>query len=259
MIAGGTGSGKSNAAANLIDQALRYNKCVLLHDAKPDYRLIRNANTDPAVRRVWEKFKYYGLGPHGCNSLVRIGFYGLCQEDDVDHVVGFRASDFRPDELAGLLFSESNEDKQFESFASAADSLYQSVENRELQSYLLENVLNIVEKRMQATDPREQIHRDVGNAILRKAGQRSNYLPWLDAVGKQIKGQRPNTLARSRLDGVSRQVETCQLEKYISAGRLLLIDYSGMDNRSYAVVLAYFLHECQRLRKRRTWGSSDGG
>lgn len=61
MIAGGTGSGKSNAAANFIDQALRFNKLVLLHDAKPDYRFVNRANTDPLVNRIWGRFERYNL------------------------------------------------------------------------------------------------------------------------------------------------------------------------------------------------------
>src|SRR5205085_4377414 len=57
LVAGGTGSGKSNVAANLIDQAVKYGKCVLVHDAKPDYGLIRQPNTDPRVHPIWQRFE----------------------------------------------------------------------------------------------------------------------------------------------------------------------------------------------------------
>ena len=63
MIAGGTGSGKSNVAANLIDQAVKFKKCVLVHDAKPDYRLIKEENSDPNVETIWERFNKHGLEP----------------------------------------------------------------------------------------------------------------------------------------------------------------------------------------------------
>ena len=63
MIAGGTGSGKSNVAANLIDQAVKFKKCVLVHDAKPDYRLIKAKNSDSNVISIWERFKVHGLEP----------------------------------------------------------------------------------------------------------------------------------------------------------------------------------------------------
>jgi CO dehydrogenase nickel-insertion accessory protein CooC1 len=52
MVSGGTSSGKSNVAANLIDQALKFGKCILLHDAKPDYGLVNLANTDQNVTTI---------------------------------------------------------------------------------------------------------------------------------------------------------------------------------------------------------------
>src|SRR5262245_57919675 len=69
MVAGGTGSGKSNVAANLVDQAVRCGKCVLVHDAKPDYGLIRQVNSDARVRATWEKFEDYRLFPHGAADV----------------------------------------------------------------------------------------------------------------------------------------------------------------------------------------------
>ena len=63
MIAGGTGSGKSNVAANLIEQAMKFNRCVLVHDAKHDYGLITSKNSDSNVETVWERFRKYGLTP----------------------------------------------------------------------------------------------------------------------------------------------------------------------------------------------------
>src|SRR5262249_8406763 len=105
MVAGGTGSGKSNVAANLVDQALKFGKCVLIHDAKPDYGLIRSANTDSRVQAIWQRFEEWRLFPHGADNLKRIGFFGVCDAADVDEVVGFRSSDFYPDLLAGLFFT----------------------------------------------------------------------------------------------------------------------------------------------------------
>ena len=57
MIAGGTGSGKSNIAANLMDQAMKFGKCVLVHDVKPDYKLIDSENSDKNVKTIWERFR----------------------------------------------------------------------------------------------------------------------------------------------------------------------------------------------------------
>ena len=71
MIAGGTGSGKSNVAANMIEQAMKFDKCVLVHDAKPDYGLITAKNRDANVETAWERFHKYGLTPHHSGWISR--------------------------------------------------------------------------------------------------------------------------------------------------------------------------------------------
>lgn len=144
MIAGGTGSGKSNAAANLVEQALKFGKCVLIHDAKPDYGLVDRANTDGAVAQIWDKFAKYDMLPHKAADVVRVGFYGSCDPGKVDVVVGFHASNFRPELLAGFFFAGVNEQLQFESFASAADYVEQQ---RNGQPYSVNDILTVVQQR----------------------------------------------------------------------------------------------------------------
>jgi hypothetical protein len=118
MVSGGTGSGKSNVSANLVEQALKFGKCVLLHDAKPDYGFVDRANTDPGVpAEIWRQFEQYGLRPREVPNVTRVGFFGLCDPNSVQTVIGFRASDFSPEILASLFFPYSNEQNQFEGFA----------------------------------------------------------------------------------------------------------------------------------------------
>ena len=254
MIAGGTGSGKSNAAANLIDQALKYGKCVLLHDAKPDYRLVGAANTDWNVARVWESFAQYGLTPHGCANVTRVGFYGRCDPNAVDVVVGFRASDFRPEMLAGLFFTGSTEQLQFEAFATIADNLYQQIQNGQRQTYVLNDITMLVQQRMDPNaniDPRDRINEAVGGAVLRKVRTRSRGMPWLDAVGQNIARPPAGRLRAQRFNNQAQAVQSFVLNQYVQAGRLLLIDYATMDDQSYALILSYFLRVCQQYRKSR--------
>lgn len=88
MIAGGTGSGKSNVAANLIKQAVKFNRCILVHDAKPDYGLIKKKNTDANVETVWKRLDKYGLSPHSANSgslifpLLENNLFGIRNPQD---------------------------------------------------------------------------------------------------------------------------------------------------------------------------------
>ena len=126
MIAGGTGSGKSNVAANMIEQAMKFNKCVLVHDAKPDYGLITSKNSDANVETVWERFHKYGLTPHSADDIIRVGFHEKCDPNHVNILAGCRASDLSPSMLAGFFFPETSEQLQFEGFVSAADSIDQN-------------------------------------------------------------------------------------------------------------------------------------
>jgi DNA helicase HerA-like ATPase len=254
MIAGGTGSGKSNVAANLVDQASKYRKCVLIHDAKPDYTLISSPNSDSNVTTVWKRFEKYSLAPHETANVTRIGFYGKCDQSGVQIVVGLRASDFNPEMLAGFFFSGPAEQLQFEEFASATGAFEERRRNKEIQTYSLDDILNIVQRRMDPTfgDPRLQINEAVGKAILRKARARRQGMPWLDAVGQPAGRQSLNRLRASRLDSDQMQnVAAFNLEEYIQKGQLLVIDYSQMDEQSYALILSYFLRICHQYRQRR--------
>jgi hypothetical protein len=254
MVGGGTGSGKSNVAANLIDRALDFGKCVLLHDAKPDYGLVNVANTDQNVTAIWQRFEQYGLQPHPATNLTRIGFHGMCNPNSVQTVVGFRASDFSPEMLAGLFFTGTNEQLQFEGFASAADSLREQIRSGDRQSYSLDNILEVVQGRMgQDVDAREQINDATGRAILRKVRNRRRGMPWLDAVGQSTGRQTTGRLQRSRNlnDNQNQNVQSFSLEQYVQRGRLLVLDYAQMDEQSYALILSYFLRICQHYRKKR--------
>lgn len=254
MVGGGTGSGKSNVAANLIDQALKFGKCVLLHDAKPDYGLVHLGNTDKNVTAIWERFKRYGLQPHLATNLTRIGFHKMCDPNTVQTVVGFYTSDFSPEILAGLFFTGTNEQLQFEGFASAADSLREQIRSGDRQFYSLNDIVEVVQHRMgQDVDPREQINDATGRAILRKVRNRRRGMPWLDAVGQSTGRQPPTRIGASRsLDANQNQsVQSFSLEKYVERGRLLVLDYAQMDEQSYALILSYFLRICQQYRRKR--------
>jgi hypothetical protein len=267
MVAGGTGSGKSNVAANLVDQALKFGKCVLIHDAKPDYGLIRSPNSDPRVQAIWERFEEWRLCPHGADNLKRIGFYGICDPASVDEVVGFRSSDFYPDMLAGLFFTgpETAEQNAFEGFVLAANHLArqgQEIESR--RRYSLDDILTEVRRRTAPENgaapnlpPEETIHAKTGPSILQKVTRRRQWYPWLDAVGQPlqpmpaVRGRGgPSRLRASELDGV-RQVTAFDLEHLVEPGRVLVIDYARVEDHSYAVLLSYFLREGQRYRKPR--------
>ena len=229
MIAGGTGSGKSNVAANLIKQAVKFNRCVLVHDAKPDYGLMKKKNSDSNVETVWKRLDKYGLVPHPANDVIRVGFHGKCDPNRVDILAGCTASDLSPSMLAGFFFPETSEQLQFEGFAGAADSI-------EKDPYSLDDILNVARNRMgQNINPVDQINRSTGNTILRKVQSRKAEMSWLDVVGKTTIGQK----------------KVVKFDFQVNRGRILVIDYSQMDDSSYALLLSYVLQDCQKKRSSR--------
>ena len=217
MIAGGTGSGKSNIAANMIDQAMKFNKCVLVHDAKPDYAFIRSPNSDRNVDTIWQQFRKYGLIPRSAKEVTRVGFHDMCDSDHVDIIAGCRASDLEPIMLAGFFFPRTGEELQFEKFVSAANSLP--------KPYSLDDIVKVVKERMgENISPEEKIHPSTGFAILNKVDTRKRDMPWLDAVDEE---------------------GTVKFNIDASKGRILVLDYSRMDDSSYALLLSYVLDYCQ--------------
>lgn len=251
MVSGGTGSGKSNVSANLVEQALKFGKCVLLHDAKPDYGFVDRANTDPGVPfEIWQQFAQYGLSPRGVTNVIRVGFHKSCDPNSVKTVIGFRASDFSPEMLTALFFTANDPPLQFEAFATAAYALRQRQGHE--KTYSLNDIIQEVQRRISRDlPPVEQIHESTGQAVLRKIESRRRGMPWLDVIGEDIRQQPANRLRNSSLDGNRRQtVKAFSLEEFVQSGRLIVIDYSQMDEQSYALILSYFLRICQQYRKR---------
>ena len=82
-------------------------------------------------------------------------------------------------------------------------------------------------------DPTERIHGATGQTILRKVRSRQAEMPWLDAVGRRVGNRRVQSF------------------DFRSETRILVIDYSQMDDSSYALLLSYVLHACQEKRGNR--------
>lgn len=235
MVSGGTGSGKSNVSANLVHQAVRMGKCVLIHDAKPDYQLIREKNTDPGIRpEDWDAVKKYGVTPAGAKDVMKIGFKGVCNEAAVDKVVTFRASDFSPDMLAGFFFPDRRDVNMFEGFAAAASSLVGS------RSYSINDIL----KRVEEMGDSDNLHKATSKAIARKAKNRKERMPWLDAVAKSSSGINAPTL-----QGMPQPPAPFSPD-WMKSGHVLVVDYSQMDDEAYALILSYFLRVCHEFRRR---------
>jgi hypothetical protein len=119
-VSGTTGSGKSNVNANLISIAKSYGKAVIIHDAKQDFKNIKNPNDERIVQpsRILKQQDKYNCKRKGMKNVIKVGFYGLLdkddQIDDFDKIVFFKLSNFYPEELASLFFYAEGEENQYE-------------------------------------------------------------------------------------------------------------------------------------------------
>ena len=231
MVAGGTGSGKSNVAANLVAQAAGMKKCVIIHDAKPDYKKITAANSDSNVAKSWELAKRYGLSPQAAANVVRVGFQGKCNEDEVDSVLTLSTMDFPKEVLAGIFFPRKGEELQYENFLDAL--------NKREGKYTLDGV-------MRAIDQNSELNEANQKAILRKVRTRRGKMPWLDDSASVAQ----NPMQSSLDQGWTRQ-HGDEIVSLFAEGKIIVVDYSQMDEEDYALVLSFFLRTCHQFRKER--------
>ena len=232
MVAGGTGSGKSNIAANLVAQAVKMQKCVIIHDAKPDYKKIKKPNSDPKVSEAWKSAKAYGLTPHAAADVVRVGFHGKCDPSKVDNVLTLEVTDFPKDVLAGIFFPRKGEELQYENFLDAL--------NRQEWKYTLDKIA-------QAIEQNKDLHKENKMSILRKIRTRRAKMPWL--VDKAPSAQQDlMSSSVNRAGGMSHR-HGDQITSLFGEGKIIVVDYSQMDDEDYALVLSFFLQACQQFRK----------
>jgi DNA helicase HerA-like ATPase len=254
MINGGTGCGKSNVAGNVIYQGVKLGKCVIVHDVKPDYRLIRDPNSDRTVEKLWTSFEQYNLKPIGMTDVVRVGFYGMCDPKNVDIGAGFYASDFSANFLANLFLSnEPTESKQFDALLGVIQAVRQRKDAGNGDgTFTVQNVLDEVRTRLsqvRSGNSDDEIHESVAKALLRKIRNRIPYLKWLDAIGNSVRPHASGDFVRP--DSTS-FVQRFNFEQTIRPGRVILIDYSSMESDSdYAVLFSWFLKQAQSYCKRR--------
>lgn len=266
LVSGGTGSGKSNTGANLIRQAAKQKFTVFLYDAKPDYRKMKQPNTDQAVTHIWPDFEKYTLAPCSPEKLTRIAIYGVGKAGitkdytGCDAVIGFRTSDFDPYLLAALFFDEKADNNQYEEFASVCADLKYAKGAQDERMFSMDDVLAEVEQRKQNHLENERnkdkkpnpslkvMHHKTADTIIYKVRRNTQNMPWLDAVDQKIKvreevpdnGLFENAFNRERTD--QKAVISFKAKDFVNKGGIVHIDCSGLKERTYALFLSRFLN-----------------
>jgi len=113
LVAGATGSGKSNTLSNIIKAAQFHKMCVVVFDHKPDYQDVHIPNTEE-----WLFAKHKDIKPFG---LPDVNYYALYSDKDdgqktEEKPIAIRASNLDPQMLATTLFYRPSEDLAAETF-----------------------------------------------------------------------------------------------------------------------------------------------
>lgn len=115
LVAGATGSGKSNTVANIIKTAQTYETCVVVFDHKPDYQDVDRPNDE---KDLFKRFNQMKLEPFGLKNVQYFRMAGTPQgtNGNKEKQIAIRASDVPIDMLAAALYYRPNEDLQGETF-----------------------------------------------------------------------------------------------------------------------------------------------
>jgi len=115
LVAGATGSGKSNTVANIIKAAQIYNMCVIVFDHKPDYLDTHQPNNEPWL---FDRFNHLELVPFGLADVQYYSLYSQTDRMDGETQIAVRASDISDGMLAAGLFYMDSEELQQQTFRS---------------------------------------------------------------------------------------------------------------------------------------------
>lgn len=225
LLAGATGSGKTNVAGNIIGSSVEQGFAAVVLDHKPDYQDVQHPNDESPARKGFPT-KHYSLAG------------GLALNGNSIYVP---ASDLPAAVLAEILFPDNGDKLQSETFTYLLE-IYSETEGDGKKHWTLRDVINW------ATRNGEQpaaVSGVVGNGfsadartlapMFRKMRTPARKPDWID--GQNVRGGQSFSGHYFRLDG-----------SVVEAGKVLVLNVSGASPREYGLFLAYVLRELDRQK-----------
>ena len=241
LIAGSTGSGKSNTIGNYIKAAQAYNMACVVFDHKPDYQNADQPNDEVAL---FGGFEDLGLEPFG---LENVDYFAPYQERDEplrsdEQYIAIGAMDVDISMLAAALFYRPGEELQQETFAKMLNYYAEDKKRWKLREFQTE----LTKRRREGT--LKQLHDDVEpnelviRAILNRMVTRKP--EWMDATVT------PPPRGGMLGDRVSAGPQYFRPENHLKQGRVMVIriPYSS-GGREYGLFLSYMLRRVFDLRR----------
>ena len=244
LVAGATGSGKSNTVGNIIKAALAQNMACIVFDHKPDYQNIDSPNDETFL--FDEGFQNMKLTPFGIPSVDYFVPYSPRDESRRrdERKISISVSEVGTKMLAAAFFYRPGEELQRETFSMmvsnfAADNRGRTWTIDSFVQYVAKNKqnMNMMKKLNDGIEPNEMV---VG-AMLRKIAQRK--LPWMDSP----KHRPASGSLMSEIDS-SGTPELFRPEASLKPGRLMVLRIAS-SGREYGLFLSYMLRKVYNLRR----------
>lgn len=229
LVAGSTGSGKTNTLANAIHAAASQGCCVFVFDLKPDYQSIHLPNS--------------AAGDRACSFGDAVKYWTLGNNKKYGEVINVRASDVSPGMLAYAICYLSGEDNQAEVLEAIIEGYAASREGeswnfRELTDWIGDsNAAEIAKKLPFKMDINTRTY-----AALRSKMFRPARVPdWIRRCDE-----------RRSMFGTDIGTAAVDIDRMLIPGRVNVIhvpkDYGG---RGYALFLSYLLKAISKNRAER--------
>lgn len=233
LIAGASGSGKTNTTANYIKACASSGMFNIVFDHKPDYQHAHIKN-DEGMQEYFEQLNdvaYFGVGRD-------IGINGS------EVAISIRSMDIENGILAGSLFYRDSEEVQRECCELLLDAFSTKKKEEEDRPWTIQQ---FADHTVSVVKPSVAMNSNVYSAIQRKIIKR---VPeWLDACHKRKK---EGSSGFGNLVGLRRddyEYDYFDIGSLIEPGRTLIIRIGSDigDGRSYGLLLSYLLKQLYQL------------
>lgn len=266
LLAGATGSGKSNGIANFIKASVSLGMACIVIDFKPDYQDLKEINDEAHLFDGLSEDLFYP------KAMSDVNYFCLYSEEDDNKrteeiPIAIRASDASHDMLSAALFYRSGEELQREAFFGMLGHFREHLKekNRPSNQWTLnefEQWVNSHRKPKTSKDKTtdwsglaqyfsgETPNDKVIKAMLSRLATRKP--TWMDVNSSRQPYRVQNTgifVDADEADGIER-VQYFDPKKYLKPGSVLVIRRpQSSAGREYGLFLSYLLRRVYNLRR----------
>ena len=249
LLAGATGSGKSNAGANIIKASVNMGFGCVVYDHKPDYQDMEKLNADLAED-----------DPNQQPMDVEYWYLGR-QPNSNGHTITIPASCFSPAMLAATIFWNDGEMQQREEMEHGLEIFREQMRDDDPDAvWTLNDWYWWFTNNQGGAASTADVQQMVGHApnqrtlqaLLRKVTRRNRRPSWLDGINIGSRSDQPSTGGvMGRKSGYRKPVWFDPVDK-IQKGKVLCIKINGSEaGREYGLFLDFMLKRVYRARANR--------